>query len=246
MASKLLERLRTIWFWAGFAPLTTFFTLVSMIQYRIGKETLASSSAKRWSRWLLWLAGARIRVDLSALNPEQNYVFMPNHLSQMDIFSLYSALRQWRVAFVAKESLFKIPVLGHGMRRTGNLPIDRDNPRKAMRAIAFAQQRVQEGWSPIIFPEGTRSRDYSKLQEFQIGGMVLALKCGVPVAPVIIQGSERILPKGSYRFRGGKTVIRIKALPPVDVSRYDLKDREQLRDDMYQIMNKAFLETKHG
>ena len=193
---------------------------------------------RRWSRALLRASGLRLEIDLSALDPAGHYVFMVNHQSNFDIPLLYAVLDAYPIRFVAKKSLFDIPVFGRAMRLAGHIPIDRGNRRSGMKSVQDAVDAARAGVCPVIFPEGTRNPNPEKLLDFKIGGMVLALKCGLPVAPLIISGTGRALPRG--RMRLTPTTIRVKALPPVDVSAFTLKQREQFRDGLYSTMSQAY------
>ena len=167
---------------------------------------------------------------------------MANHSSHLDIPLLYVALGNRTVNFVAKESLFTVPLFGKAMLAAGHVAIDRQNRRKAMKSVDQAVKSAQEGRCIVIFPEGTRSTDYSSLQEFKVGGMIIALKTGLPVSPVLIKESGTILPKGRNTLTPGKRDVFIKALPPVETGSYTLKDRERFKDDLFTLMNASFQE----
>jgi len=196
-----------------------------------------------WAKLCLALAGVRVQADLSGLDPDVPYVFMANHQSNFDILVLFAVLHRWNVRFVAKESLFRIPLFGPAMLRTGHIPILRENSRKAMKSLDDAALAAKRGISVLIFPEGTRSRDCERLGEFRIGGMIMALKCKVPVAPLIITGTWNVLPRGSVAPRPG--TVRVKALAPVDPSeRFTLKQREQFKTWLKEHMEQAYKERK--
>ena len=198
-----------------------------------------------WARGLIRTLGLKLDVDLTGLQPGAQYVFMANHASLMDILILLTLLRPQKILFVAKKSLFSIPVFGWALKGAGHIPIDRGNHRAGMKSIDVAVERAKEGFSPLIFPEGTRNLDPDNLLEFKTGGMILALKCGLPVAPVILCGTRDILPKGRHLPRSGVR-ITVRALPLVAPDRYTLKQREQFKDDMYQMMNQAWREMSHA
>jgi 1-acyl-sn-glycerol-3-phosphate acyltransferase len=199
-----------------------------------------------WSRLLLWASGSRVETDFSALPAEaDSVVFLCNHQSHMDIPILCAALpRRFKIRFVAKKSLFDIPIFGWAMREFGHISIDRSNRRAGMRSIEAAAQKARDGFSPVVFPEGTRNVDPSALMAFKIGGAVVALKCDRPIVPLVMAGSCRLLPKGLLSIT--PTVIKLKALPPLDASRYTLKERETFRQDMYTLMNAAYQELWAG
>lgn len=237
--------LRTILFFT-FYPLVTVVCGSLCIIFGRSFDNKPSDIVQRvWANACLALAGIRVEADFSALDPAQTYVFMANHQSNFDIPVLTACLDRWSVRMVAKESLFRIPVFGWAMRRVGHVSLDRANMRKAMHAIQKAVEIANSGISMVIFPEGTRSRDFSRLQEFKAGGFILAIKCGLPVAPVVLSGSGVIMPKNDWRIRPG--TITIKALPPVAPGSYSLKEREQFKDNLQQAMNGAYLEIhRHG
>ncbi|MCM0753660.1 1-acyl-sn-glycerol-3-phosphate acyltransferase [Desulfovibrio aminophilus] len=192
---------------------------------------------RRWSRALLRASGLRLDIDLSVLDPAGHYVFMVNHQSNFDIPLLYAVLDAYPIRFVAKKSLFDIPVFGRAMRLAGHIPIDRGNRRSGMKSVQDAVDAAQAGICPVIFPEGTRNPEPGSLLDFKIGGMVLALKCDLPVAPLVLDGTGAALPRGRMILRKG--TIRLKALPPVDVSTYTLKERERFRDELRTRMGEA-------
>lgn len=232
-----------------FRVLRFFFMLVpTTIYYSIKQLLLDQDKAtaderdqpgKDYGRFMLRMAGIKVEVDLSALDPKGHYVFMCNHQSLFDIPILFDALWNYHMRFVAKESLFKIPIYGKALGNAGHISIKRENRRSAMKSLDEAVASAHAGISPLIFPEGTRNTDLEKLMDFKVGAVVLALKCGLPVAPLVMEGTGKLLPKGS-RFFNPDQPVRLRALPPVDPAAYTLKDREKFKDDMYALMNEAY------
>ncbi|MFW5836723.1 MAG: lysophospholipid acyltransferase family protein [Desulfovibrionaceae bacterium] len=237
--------LRTLIFYILFIPLTLLFSLIAVLGGLIGQQWLASRvGGQWWGAAAAWLTGLPIQADLSRLPKEGPCVFMATHQSLMDIPILYSVLRDFPIAFVAKKSLFDIPVFGAAMRAAGHIPIDRSNRRAGMKSIEQAAQAAQAGTCPVIFPEGTRNRELDQLLDFKIGGMVLALKCDLPVVPVVMDGTGEAFPKGSLFMR--RRPIRIRVLAPAAPGDYTLKQREQFKDDLYQRMNETYQELRRG
>ncbi|QAZ66388.1 lysophospholipid acyltransferase family protein [Solidesulfovibrio carbinolicus] len=236
--------MRAVLFKLAVVPLTFFFSSLCWLTARLGRDGRLSHAVEcLWARCLVWTSGVRLEVDLSALDPGQTYIFMANHQSHMDIPILFAALPGWNFRFLAKESLFKIPVFGPAMRRMGHVAIDRGNRRKAMESIQEAVDLVSRGIGLLVFPEGTRSMDYSKLQEFKTGGMIVALKCQAQVAPLVLVGSGGVLPKHGRRLTPG--VVRVRALPPFDAAAlYTLKERENFKNDLWDRMDAAYQEMR--
>jgi 1-acyl-sn-glycerol-3-phosphate acyltransferase len=108
--------------------------------------------------------------------------------------------------------LGEIPLFGKAMAAAGNLFIDRDDPRDAVRMLRDVGARLRDGRLVVVFPEGTRSGDGS-IGEFRPGAFYLAQKSGAPVVPVYLDGGYRAIPKGGIRVRPAELLVRV--LPPL-------------------------------
>ena len=194
-------------------------------------------SAQVWGCYLLIPMGIRVRVSgLEQIDPTHPCVFMPNHQSNFDIPILLSTLRiQFR--FLAKKELFNIPVFGWGMKKAGYIPIDRSNSRAGVKSFLEAAEKIQNGTSVIIFPEGTRSYD-GQIGEFKKGGFSLAIAAHVLIYPVVIKGAWEIMPRGKFKIRLGKVDVTI--LPPVSTDGHSRKDAEMVKEKVHTIMTTAF------
>ncbi|WP_245577064.1 lysophospholipid acyltransferase family protein [Maridesulfovibrio zosterae] len=198
---------------------------------------------RNWGRLVVWLCASNNDVDLSALDENQTYVFMVNHQSFYDIPLLFKFLAPWQFKFVAKKSLFDFPVFGHAMTAANHISIDRENRRQGMRDIQNAIDVANGGNAPLIFPEGTRNPDPKQLLPFKTGGMVLALKCQKPIAPIVMCGADKVCRKGSMWMNPFKN-IKIKALPPIDISEYTVRDRLKLKEQLEEVMGKTYAELR--
>jgi len=177
----------------------------------------------KFCRLAVPLAGIRVRVEGLESTPPRGCVFAANHASNLDPVLLLSALPR-RVSIFAKRELFRIPIFSAGMRLAGFIPVDRGG-REALAGIATAVQRLGTGLSLAIFPEGTRSPD-GRVRPFKKGALAIAMDAGVPVVPVSIAGTQRLLPKGNWIIRPGEVIIRLG--PAVDASGCTPKDRPEL------------------
>jgi 1-acyl-sn-glycerol-3-phosphate acyltransferase len=158
--------------------------------------------ARAWSGWVTSFAGVKIVVENRAtLDPAQPYVFMSNHASSLDIWTVFVAVPR-RIRLIAKKQLGRIPLLGWVMRAGRFIFIDRGNGVAARRSIDEAGQRIHNGDSVLLFPEGTRTRD-GALLPFKKGGFHLAVKAGVPIVPIALRGTRELMPAGSYLCRAG-------------------------------------------
>ena len=197
--------------------------------------------ARAWARMLLRVSFVRLKVEgLDEIDPAGSYVFVANHLSYMDTPCILASIPvQFR--FMAKKGLFKIPFLGYHLSRAGHIAVPRDNPREAIRAMAEAGRIVRErGISILIFPEGGRSSN-AKLQPFREGAFYIAINAGVPVVPVAIFGTEKVLPFGSGTVSPGSVVVRIgKPVPTVGLV---AKDRGALAQTMHDAVYELLADT---
>lgn len=191
-----------------------------------------------WSICLLWAAGVRVRVyGLEDVAQNEPLVFASNHVSWFDVPALASVLPRYK--FVAKAELFKVPVFGRAMRAAGMIEIQRENRKAAFGAYEIAADRIKEGNSVVVFPEGTRGRAYA-LRPFKKGPFVLAIAAGVPIMPVIVHGSIEVMRKGSIRAHPG--TIDVHLLEPVSTVGGDYDHREALMQTVRNRMANAMRE----
>ncbi|MBN2032628.1 MAG: 1-acyl-sn-glycerol-3-phosphate acyltransferase [Deltaproteobacteria bacterium] len=187
-----------------------------------------------WAKTVLKVCG--VKVEIKGYQPALGKlprIYMANHCSYFDIFALLSALPV-DFKFIVKQELMEIPVFGHAMKRAGYIGIERQDPRKAMKSMQKAAERIRKGASVLIFPEGTRS-DEGKLQPFKPGGFHLALKSGCDIVPITITGSHRIAPKGSWSIRRGAIHINVgEAIPLKGRSR---KNMREVMDEVKKAMS---------
>lgn len=186
-----------------------------------------------WSKSILWVCGIKIKVlGRENLEPDVPRIYMVNHQSYFDIFTLLANLPV-QFKFVLKQELMRVPFLGPAMRRAKYVGIERDDPRKAIKSMNDAADRFREGASILIFPEGTRSPD-GRLQAFKPGGFHLALKAKGDIVPVSIVGTHRIVPKGSLRIQKGEATMVIGK--PIFTKDYTKKNMDQLMEKVHEAM----------
>ncbi|OYW05757.1 MAG: hypothetical protein B7Z61_05075 [Acidobacteria bacterium 37-71-11] len=182
----------------------TYGALVGFIPPR-GDWTLAG--ARWWARGVLLGGFVRLRHEGRERVPRgEPVVFMANHESWLDIPALLAAIPV-QVRFLAKKSLFKVPFLGWAIAAMGFIPVDRENRREAVRSFEEAAARIRRGRSVLLFPEETRSMD-GNLLRLQRGGFLIAIKAGIPIVPVGIEGAGRCLGKHNYLIRPGTVIVR--------------------------------------
>ena len=164
---------------------------------------------------MLLAVGARVTYhDPHGALRQSRCIYIANHQSNVDIWVL-ARVMPFGTRFVAKQELFRIPVLGPAMTAAGFIRINRSNHAEAIRSLTRAAESIRGGRPLILFPEGTRSKD-GKLQPFKKGAFHLATQAGVPVVPVIIRGTFEIMPPGSIRIRSGPVEVFFER--PIDLS----------------------------
>ncbi len=202
--------------------LVVFFpiVIVTTVFWGAAAVTLAAISPRvgfhagtAWAWCLCWASFVRVRVDGREHAPRgRSNVFLVNHQGDFDILALYGFLgRQFR--WVIKQELRRVPFLGWGCAAIGHIFVDRSNPRAAIASLEAAKPQLAGGVSVLFFPEGTRSPD-GRLLPFKKGGFQMARQLELPIVPVSISGSARILPKGCIFPRPGTIRIRLHAPIP--------------------------------
>ena len=184
--------------------------------------------------WKLHISGEKIS------NPRNPYVVVCNHQSLADI-PLISNL-PWEMKWMAKEELFKIPIVGWMMRLSGDISVERKNPRSGALALIKAQRVLEQKCSVMIFPEGTRTLD-GRVRQFTDGAFLLAIKAKLPILPLVIEGSRDCIPKNSWVF-GKPSDIFLKVMPPIDTSSLTTQDVATLRNTVRMSIMKQIAEWR--
>jgi 1-acyl-sn-glycerol-3-phosphate acyltransferase len=209
--------------------------MVIFISFFNPDSPLLQKIARCWGWILLKIARVPVQVEgLEHLRPGQAYVYAANHRSNFDIFVLISIL-PGRFLFVAKKSLFKIPVFGQALSAIGSVSVDRENLQSAIQSLNRAAAIVKSGISMIIFPEGTRATS-RELLPFKKGVFVMALKAGQPIVPVSISGTRFIQPRKSLRVRPGPVKVVIASPIAPDTFRR----KEDLMAAVRQAINASY------
>lgn len=190
--------------------------------------------ARMWARILLWGSGIRVRVEgMEHIHPNGSYVFASNHLSFMDTPVIMANLPM-KFRFLAKTGLFKIPLLGTHLGQAGHIPVHRGDPRASIKTMQRAAEVIRDrGISILVFPEGGRSRD-GVLKPFKEGGAYIAIRAGVPLVPIALIGTERVLPFGSGTPHSGAVTLRV--LAPIETASLTLKDRHEVTDRARELI----------
>jgi 1-acyl-sn-glycerol-3-phosphate acyltransferase len=171
-------------------------------------------------------------IGLENIDPRKAYVMVLNHNSMVDIISIYNLplIFKW----VSKKEVYRIPIVGQLLFAHGDIVINRASAKEAMQLVhTRGLEWLKKGASVSIFPEGTRSKD-REIHNFKAGAFVLAKDAGVPILPIVLDGTNTMVRNGWLMNWRNKITIRI--LPPVsaeDVVNRDIKDvMTEVRDNM--------------
>ncbi len=215
-------------FWGTIAIIISFFTRTGNPVHII---------ARIWARGILYVSRIRVKVNgLNQIDPSQSYVYMSNHQSNFDIPVLLAHLPvQFR--WLAKAELFKIPLFGRAMQGAGYVKIDRFNQESAFQSIKEAAAKMKDGVSVMIFPEGTRSQD-GRIRPFKKGGFIMAVDAGVPIVPIVLQGTWSIMEKSSLQINTGDVVMNLEK--PIATTNYSRQNKDELIEAVRRVICERF------
>lgn len=233
----ILAILKMCLVWIAALPLSVIALLSTPID-RSGRTFHWTS--RMWSHFILWLYNVRVKTrGADQLDPTAHYIYISNHASAFDIPAVVVGIPD-DIRFVLKKELTRIPIWGWALKFGHYIVIDRRRARDAMKSLDEAAERMRSGASVILFAEGTRTRD-GKLQPFKRGAFTLAVKAGIPVVPVTINNTFRILPKGSLRVNPAD--IELVFGKPIPTSSIDGRDGEQqLIEQVRQAISEAYID----
>ncbi|MEQ9063577.1 MAG: lysophospholipid acyltransferase family protein [Vicingaceae bacterium] len=190
-----------------------------------------------WARFSSFFTPMWVNVSgIENIDRNQSYIVVSNHQSHFDIFVIYGWLKM-DMKWVMKKELRKIPFIGYACEKVGHIIVDRSDRAAAIQAIEKAKKNIVNGTSVMFFPEGTRSKD-GAIGVFKKGAFVLALQLGLPILPITINGTRKILPSGSLDLLPGRAEAIVH--PAVDTSVYTEKNMAELISKVRDIIVLSF------
>jgi 1-acyl-sn-glycerol-3-phosphate acyltransferase len=205
------------------------------LQHKIAeRDACAHAVARKWAQKAITANGSIIKVKgIENVPSSGGVLFVSNHQSNFDI-PIFIGFVPRDKGFIAKIELLKVPVFRKWMKNLGCLFIDRRDARQSLTAISQAAEKLKEGHSLVIFPEGTRSSD-GKLGRFKPGSLKLGIKANVPIVPVTINGSKNIMPKGTSLIRSAEVEVIIS--PPLILDELAEKDPNSVTEKVRNIIS---------
>jgi 1-acyl-sn-glycerol-3-phosphate acyltransferase len=229
---------RTVFVWSCIGFATIVLGILAFLTYPLDRKgRWIHGYARLWARVALWAGGVKVKIEgLERIKGRGPYIFMSNHQGSYDIFSLLSSL-PFQFKWLAKKELFSIPFFGWTMAAAGYIRLDREGTRETVEAMNEAAERIRQGMSVVVFPEGSRSPNGS-IQPFKKGGFTLAVKAKVPIVPIAIHGSRDVMPKDRLTPTSGE--IRIRVGSPIPTETCSMKDRMRLMEEVRRTISQDF------
>lgn len=219
--------IRTLWVALNALVVTPPLSLVIVLRsFFGGDDVLYDRIARLWVGWLLRVSGVTIDVvGLEHVATSRAQLLLSNHASWYDVLALAHIIPR-RYRFVGKRELARVPLWGRAWQAAGHVAIDRTDTQRAIASLDLVARMTQQDERAIImFPEGTRSAT-GELQPFKKGAFMLALHTGIEIVPVAVSGTRRILPKGGWRVRSGRIIVRFGT--PIETAIYADRKKEDL------------------
>lgn len=239
---KLLWLLYQPYKWLFFIPLLCvsgmIFLSIAAILAITGSPNAGSMFAGiGWSRLIGFFTPMPVSVSgLENIDRKQSYVVVSNHQSHFDVF-IISGWLHMDLKWVMKKELRKMPFLGYATEKVGYIIIDRSDRNNAIKQLNAAKNKIKDGTSVMFFPEGTRSKD-GNIGEFKKGAFLFALQLGLPILPVTINGTRKILPRGGLNLMPGRAGVIVHA--PIDTSKYSENNYNELIEHSRNIIIESF------
>lgn len=193
--------------------------------YRVGMRIVRIS---------VWLTGTKVEMrGLDKIDPAGTYIFMSNHVSNLDGAILGPRIPR-RTSILAKKELWRLPIIGRTFTMASIVPVERDNREAAVRSVQQAGEVMRHGINMMVYPEGTRSLD-GRLLPFKKGPFHLAAETGFPIVPVTMLGTFEMMPKGKFASKGGTVTMIFH--PPIDPTKF--ASREDLAEAVANTIKSA-------
>jgi len=200
--------------WCVATPIMIVLSIITAITTMIGCQFNESYwgyyPAKWWSRLWCWIHLVKVEVKgRELIDANTSYVFVANHQGAYDIFSIYGFLGH-RFKWMMRKGLSNIPLIGTACRSAGHIMVDTHSAQGLRNTMANAKKKLHGGLSIVVFPEGRRTST-GKMGSFKNGAFKLALEFNLPIVPITIDGSYRVMPRTTFNVTPGTIVVTLHA-----------------------------------
>lgn len=180
-------------------------------------------------------------IDKEKITKGKACMVISNHQSLLDIIFLFCLYPYY--TWVSKIENFKIPVLGWVMTINKYIRLDRNDPKTFPKMYEDISKALKRNKTIIMFPEGTRSRT-QELGKFKDGAFKAAIENKVGIIPVVLDGTGKLIPKGSFEIKG-RTKIIMKVLDEITYEKFPSYDPQVLREYVKNIMNEELQKMRN-
>jgi 1-acyl-sn-glycerol-3-phosphate acyltransferase len=232
-----------IYFWLYLLAILPTLLRVKRLE-KLGKisdhDQLTTQTAQKWARSLIKFAGVTVNIFGEKKIPlDRPVLFVSNHQGNFDIPLLLGYINKPK-GFIAKIELLKLPFIRTWMTHLKCVFMDRSDPRQSLRVINQAAEYLKEGYSMVIFPEGTRSKGET-LGEFKPGSLKLAVKAGVPIVPITIRGSYKIMEENGFIIKPAN--VEIEIFDPIPTAGLSKEQAAELPEGVRKIIEDGLKST---
>ena len=227
------------YFWIsllGYIPLSCYICILQAQGRNERATQYAVTYARKWAQRLLRIAGCKVIVQGQEHVPQEAAVYISNHQGNFDVPIMLAYVGSVR-GLVAKKELARLPFLHTWMRHLHCILVDRSSARAGAQSIVDAVHMLASGYALTIFPEGTRSRG-GAMHPFKQGAFLMATKAGVPIVPVTIDGSYRMM-EANRGLRITPATVRVTIHPPIATAGLDRQQRKDLAKDVQEVIAQA-------
>lgn len=214
---------------------TAFTSIVTIVMIALGmRAERLNSFVKLWAKVLCFLALSAVRVEgRNNIDPQKSYIFISNHQGNYDIFSIYGYLPN-RFAWIMKEELRKVPLVGKACASLGHVFINRSSKMKSMQSLQKAEQILKgNNTSVVLFPEGTRTST-GKVGMFKRGAFFMARDLHMPIVPMSLNGSFKVMPKGCWWIVPHSIVLTFHK--PIDTEELTQDNMQEYIDRIHEMI----------
>ncbi|MCB1320153.1 MAG: 1-acyl-sn-glycerol-3-phosphate acyltransferase [Leptospiraceae bacterium] len=239
----VVDAVRSLVLWIGMVTITLAIGMLAMMVALVRAENLMHRICILWGRTIALLSGARLRIEgADRIYRGDSTLILSNHQSICDIIFFYAVFnKQFR--WMAKSSLFRIPIFGWAMAGAGYIPVERGDRSRARESLFRAANQVRRGKSVIIFPEGTIGKADGSMIPFKKGAFLLAKKADAVIQPVTIWGANQMVPdqKDRWMQRVYPCEIVFYIHEPIHPEQYAHLTQDELSAHVRRIINGPLL-----